>query len=420
MANSAALAIDFGTSNSAAGFVQHTEARLIGIETDAQTMPTALFFDAEERRVVYGRAAQEALIGGDDGRYMRALKSLLGTSLMRESRLLLGQRLDFIAIIGRFLAEVKSRAEAVSGLRFERALSGRPVLFHSADPTRNSQALVDLQECYHAAGFNDVRFMAEPEAAARANRDALAPGDLGLIVDIGGGTSDFTLFRQEGAADIEILASHGLRLGGTDFDRELSLSQVMPHLGMGSEVRHMFGSHTHTAPNGIFSDLATWQKIPFLYTRESRRLAQDLARHAVEPEKLGLLLRALEEELGHDIAFAVEDAKIAANDRQASAPPEIRLDMLERGLRLPLPAALMGATLAEMAARIAAAARATVEQAGREPEEVSKLIFVGGSSLMSVVDMAMHRAFPQAEAHRGAALTAIADGLTLASVSAFD
>jgi hypothetical chaperone protein len=416
---SSTLGIDFGTSNSAAGYAVDGVPHLIDIEGGENTLPTALFFDNEEKQVIYGRSAQEALIAGDEGRYMRALKSLLGTPLMRESRMLLGKRMDFIAIVGRFLAEIKARAEAATGQTFDRALSGRPVMFHSADAVRNAQALVDLTECYQMAGFSEVRFMPEPEAAALANRAVLAPGDLGLIVDIGGGTSDFTLFRQQGDAGIHILASKGLRMGGTDFDRELSLHHVMPHLGMGSQIKHVFGDETHAAPHGVFTDLATWQKIPFLYTREQRRAVDDLAKYAVQPDLLNRLVRVLEDELGHDIAFAVEAGKIAANDMAATAPPEIVLDILERGLRVPLPPAMMAATLTEMARSIAQVASDLVAQADLAPKDVSKLIFVGGSSLMGVIDVAMRGAFPEAELHRGAAMTAIVDGLAMASSHAF-
>lgn len=410
------LGVDFGTSNSAVGITVDGCARLVELEKGSATMPTAVFFDFDERRIVYGNPAQQALIEGDEGRYMRALKSLLGTSLMHESRMLLGKRMDFVAIVAAYLAHLKAQAEAATGRTFSRALSGRPVKFHSANAVRNAQAEVDLRACYLAAGFKDVAFMSEPEAAARANRDVLKPGDLGLIVDIGGGTSDFTLFRQRGAADIDILASNGVRLGGTDFDRELSITQVMPLLGRGTQIKHAFGGQTHTAPGGLFNDFATWQKIPFSYTQETRRMAADLAKYAVEPIKLGRLTRALEEELGHDIAFAVEAAKMKANDVNASALPEVDLSVLEKGLRVPLPAALLSYTLADMAGQIAQAALDTVEDAAA----VDKLILVGGSSLMGVVDGALRTVFPRAQVHRGAALTAIVDGLALASEAAFE
>lgn len=410
----AVLGVDFGTSNSAVGISVEGAAQLIPIEGDATTLPTAVFLDFEARCAIYGSPANAALIAGDEGRYMRALKSLLGTSLMRERRTFLNETVDFITVVGRFLAELKSRAERTTGLVFETVLSGRPVLFHSADPKRNAQALVDLTDCYHAAGFKNVTFMPEPEAAALANRAVLHPGDLGLVVDIGGGTSDFTLFRQGRDNGIDILASHGVRLGGTDFDRALNLAFVMPELGMGSAIRHAFGDQTHVAPNAIFHELATWQKIPFLYTHETRRAARELAQYAVDPAPLNRLMQVLEQEVGHDIAFAVETAKIAAN-MQTSALPDIDLSMIERGLCVPLYPVAMTATLSQMADHVGDAALDTMTQAGVDPDAVDRLIFVGGSSLMQVIEDTLTRRFARAQTHRGAALTAIVEGLALAT-----
>lgn len=411
---SGTLGIDFGTSNSAAGICVDGKPHLIPLEGDAPTMPTAVFFDFDAQEMLVGTRAGEALLRGDEGRYMRGLKSLLGTRLIRESRMLLGERLDFIDIIARFLRTIKARAEDATGQTFSHAISGRPVRFHSGSEDRNAQALVDLTECYARAGFEGVTFLNEPEAAARANRHVLSTGDLGLIVDIGGGTSDFTLFRQKGALEIDILGSYGVRIGGTDFDRRLSITRVMPQLGMGSPIRHAFGNDTHLAPNAIFNDLATWAKIPFLYGPDTLRAAKDLHKYAVHENRLARLVKVLEEELGHDLAFAVEAGKIMANTR-AEEKPVIRVGMLKPKAVIPLPAEMMTEKLSGLAGQIGEAAEATLEQAGVAPDAVTHIIFVGGSSLMQVVEDALTARLPRAAVHRGAALTAIVDGLALAT-----
>ena len=410
---SGTLGIDFGTSNSAAGVCVDGDPMLIPLEGDGQTIPTAVFFDFDTQKMVVGERASRALLDGDEGRYMRGLKSLLGTGLIRERRMLLGERLDFIDIIARFLGVVKKRAEAATGQRFDNAVSGRPVRFHSEDEKRNVQALADLTEAYGRAGFDQVRFLNEPEAAAIASRDVLSPGDLGLVVDIGGGTSDFTLFRQSGS-QIDILGSYGVRIGGTDFDRALSIARVMPQLGMGSPIRHAFGSDTHVAPNAIFNDLATWAKIPFLYGPDTRRAAIELHKYAVEEKRLARLVRVLEEELGHDLAFAVEAGKIMANDPDAEEPV-IDMSILKKGARLPLCVEVMTETLAGLADQIGEAGLACATEAGVAPEAVDKLIFVGGSSLMRVVEQALTTRFTKAAVHRGAAMTGIVYGLALAT-----
>ena len=80
---------------------------------------------------------------------------------------------------------------------------------------------------------------------------------------------------------------------------------------------------------------------------------------------------------------------------------------------------MMAASLAQMAAEIAQVATDLTAQAEVKPDAVTKLIFVGGSSLMGVIDRAMRDAFPQAELHRGASMTAIVDGLAIAAPHAF-
>ena len=130
-------------------------------------------------------------------------------------------------------------------------------------------------------------------------------------------------------------------------------------------------------------------------------------------------MRVLEDELGHDLAFAVEAGKIAANDPAGTALPEIKLGLLETGLTVPLPAAMMWAGLADMADQVGDAALQAVEQAQVAPEAIDRLIFVGGSSLMAVIQGALTQRFPQADVHRGAALTGIVEGLALASETAF-
>jgi hypothetical chaperone protein len=256
------LGIDFGTSNSAVGYAIDGKPYLIAIEDGQDTLPTSIFFDSSIQELRFGRAANASLINRDEGRYMRALKSVLGTSLMHERRYMWGKVMTFVDVISYFLKEVKTRAETTTGQTFTHALSGRPVFFHSDSEEKNQRALEDLTACYHAAGFEHVEFMFEPEAAAIAN-GGFSDGALTLIVDIGGGTSDYCLFR-EGSDSIDVIACNGVRIGGTNFDRTLSIDHVMPHLGYQKLIRREWGKETLTAPNHIFHDLATWEKIPSL------------------------------------------------------------------------------------------------------------------------------------------------------------
>ena len=402
------LGVDFGTSNTAAAVLEGGRPRIIALEPGQKTLPTAVFLDYADRRTLVGSDAVRAMIDGRHGRFMRSLKSILGTPLARARRQFLNERLTLLEIVARFLAEVRQRAESATGARIDSVVAGRPVHFHSADAGRDRQAAADLTECYRLAGFTDLRFLAEPEAAALA----AGPGDgVGLIVDIGGGTSDFTLFRRE-AEGIAVIASHGVRIGGTDFDRALSLAHAMPALGFGGELRNELGLGRNDVPPALFHELASWEKIAFVYGPETLRDARRMARLAVPPARLDRLVTVLENEVGHDIAFAVEAAKIAANrDGQG----EVRLDMVEKGLRPMVgPGELMGG-LWPLAARIGGAARETLAGAGLAPEAVARVIFVGGSSLVQVIDQLMRASFPAARFEYSEVFTAVVDGLAIAA-----
>lgn len=70
----------------------------------------------------------------------------------------------------------------------------------------------------------------------------------------------------------------------------------------------------------------------FLYTPQNRRLAAEIVRPAHQPEKQARLAKVLEDELGHDLSFAVVRGQIAASGRAENA--SILLDWIESGLAI--------------------------------------------------------------------------------------
>ncbi|MEZ1817457.1 hypothetical protein QVM29_32375, partial [Pseudomonas aeruginosa] len=78
----------------------------------------------------------------------------------------------------------------------------------------------------------------------------------------------------------------------------------MPLLGRGSVLRKAMGPGTSPVPNAIYTDLATWEKIPFVNTPQNRRMVAEMVRLAEQPDAMARLSRVLEDDLGHDLAFA--------------------------------------------------------------------------------------------------------------------
>jgi hypothetical chaperone protein len=401
------LGIDFGTSNTSAATLRDGVPVLLDLEPGRTSVPSAVFLDFAARRMLFGTEAVAALVDGRDGRLLRAVKRVLGTPLMREPRQLLNRRMTLLELLVEVLALIRTRAEAAAGHPFTGVLAGRPVIFQP-DPAQDAQAARDLAEAYALAGFQQIAWLTEPEAAARAS--GVTDG-LGLVVDIGGGTSDFTLFRAD-RGRMAVLGTEGLRLGGTDADRILSLAHVMPGLGLGSRIRAEFGPALHDMPVAIYHDLATWERIGFLNAPELARSLKRLTRLAEQPRRLARLQTVVEDGLGFDIAFAVEAGKIAANDTAAG---QITLGMIEPGLRVPLEAQALARDLAPFAQAIADSAARLLARTATPPGDVTHIVHVGGSSLLAPVRAAMAALCPQATGVDTAAFTAVAEGLAIAT-----
>ncbi len=400
------LGVDFGTSNTSAAILHGGRPRLIELEPGRVSVPTAIFLDFSSKRMLFGTEAVEALVAGREGRFLRAIKRVLGTPLMREPRQLLNRRMTLVELVGEVLARLRAQAEAETGERLTHVLAGRPVIFH-AEPERDAQAAVDLAESYRLAGFEEVEWLTEPEAAARACgvRDGL-----GIVVDIGGGTSDFTVFEARDGA-LRVLANEGVRVGGTDADRTLSLAHAMPLLGLGTRLRAEIGGALSEVPVAPYHDLATWERIGFLQTPEMAREVAKMRRVAERPDKLGRLHAVLESGLGFDLAFAVEAGKIAANGEGG----RIDLHLIESGLGAPLSPDRLAKDLGPLAETIAQGARRAAERAGVAPEAMTHVVHVGGSSLLAPVRRALADLFPQAQPVETAAFTAVAEGLAIAA-----
>jgi hypothetical chaperone protein len=193
----------------------------------------------------------------------------------------------------------------------------------------------------------------------------------------------------------------------------VSLSHAMPLLGLGGQVRRQMGAELLPVPRAPYVDLATWAKIPFVYTPETRKLAAEMASLAVDPLAMARFRKVLGEELGHSLAFAVERGKIAANGDGALG--RVAMDPIEPGLFAPITVDSLNDALARHRTALRTAAAETLSLAGCDPGQMDEVILVGGSSLMRLVGEEMQSLFPNATLRTADAFTAVVDGLALAA-----
>jgi len=411
--------VDFGTTNSTVGLCAvGQDPFLVPVEGGDVTIPSALFFSLEDGSVHFGRSAVHEYMDGAEGRFMRALKSILGTSLMKETTQVGRDRLTFQGLIGRFLRSLRGRLEDGHGGVPEHVVFGRPVFFVDGNEEADRTAQDQLEAAAKAEGFRHVEFQFEPVAAALHFERGLNAEALALVVDIGGGTSDFSVLRlspeRSRATDRrdDILSTSGVHVGGTDFDRQLNIARVMPELGLGSSTR----DGKRQLPVWYFNDMATWHKINQLYTPKVMRDIQSLQREAAEPEKLDRYMHLLQHRSGHRLAAQVEKAKIELTDATEAA---IRL--AEPGLTLDLPVnrAEFDAASADLVRRIAQAIDEALRQAGVAAAAIDTVILTGGGAQVPVVRHAALARFPQARAAQTDRFGAVGLGLAVDAARRF-
>ena len=384
---------------------------MLALEDGKATLPSMIFFHAEDMHASYGRAAQADYLSGHDGRLMRSLKSLLGTALIDEHTELNGRALPYRQVLEQFIGELKRRAEHAAGRAFGQAVFGRPVFFVDDDPVADRRAEDTLRTIAHAVGFKEVEFQFEPIAAAFDHESRITAEELVLVADIGGGTSDFSLVRLSPQRALkvdrrdDILASTGVHIGGTDFDKYLSLAGVMPLLGLGSTL-----ASGREMPSAPYFNLATWHTINFAYTRKAWTEILDMRRHATDKPKLENLMDVVRQRSGHWLAMQVEAAKIALSD---AATTHIELSRIEPGRSLLLTRRDFSNAIARQVSLIEETLAALMRDAGVDASRIDTVFFTGGSSSVPLLKERLSALLPQAKSVEGDLFGSIGAGLAL-------
>jgi hypothetical chaperone protein len=412
-----ACGVDFGTSNSTMGWSRQGQPSLLALEDGKQTLPSVVFFNADENEFSYGRAALATYLSGYEGRLMRSLKSLLGSGMIDGQTEVGGRALPFRALLTQFIGELKQRGERAAGRGFDSVVLGRPVHFVDDNADADQLAQDTLEEIARAVGFKHIDFQYEPIAAAFDYESTIDREELVLIADIGGGTSDFSLVRlsPQRALQVErrddILAYGGVHIGGTDFDKYLSLASVMPMLGLGSQL-----NSNSEVPSGYYFNLATWHTINLIYTRKAWQQLQDVYREVRERDKFARLLDLVEQRAGHWLALQVESAKIGLS---AADSVTLDLDRLRPPDTLHLQRADFDASIDHLVVSVEQTVSKLLADAGVKAGDIDSVFFTGGSSGVHLLRHRIAALVPQARQVEGDLFGSIGAGLALDAVRKF-
>ena len=349
---SVAIGIDLGTTNSCAAIMESGRPRLITTAAGATQVPSVFAIDADGKEIV-GVAAAEQAEQNPDGT-VRAAKRLIGRNFHSKSindtrqvftyEMVEGANDDILLNVAKqlytleqisaaILSRIKEVAEQSLGQAVDQAVITVPAYF-------NERQRGSVREAGRMAGFQVLRILNEPTAAALVYGLGIRTNKRVAVYDLGGGTFDISIIDIQGSV-YEVVATGGdTFLGGVDFDDRLM----------------QFVLEDFHAKNGV--DLSF-----------DRRAIQRI-RDAAEATKIALS--------SHDQAHIVLENIYAADGVSLDVDLMVTREKLES-----LTADLVKRTI-DTAKRIFADAKC-------RPSEIDEILLVGGQSRMPLVHRAVER-----------------------------
>lgn len=415
--------IDFGTTNTIAALSQNKEnPELVILENDQTTLPSVLFFDVNNN-VYFGREALNLYMNGKTGRCMRSLKRVLGTDLMALGTSINNHRESFADILRYFLQNVKNKTDMMAKCNVENVVLGRPVHFKDYDNEADSRAENELRSIAVKIGFRNIEFQYEPVAAAFAHERKMEKEQLACVIDIGGGTSDFTILRvgqklaDKADRKDDILANSGVRIGGNDFDKDLSLKCFMPTFGYGS----LQGGKTKydkiiSLPTAPFHMMSEWSSINSMYTYKELNFAKKMLFNAVDQEKVGRFVELIEKELGYLLLNVVENTKIELTTKIKSI---IELKFISDEPKFEVNRLNFENSLNWDIKRIFEKIDECVKQAQVKRDDIKLIILTGGSTEIPFIKNLIAKYFPNADLSQENKFSSVGMGLAYDSIRKF-
>lgn len=355
----------------------------------AQQTKSAMSRASALQHALYGEEAIEAYLQGKTGHLVNSPKSMLGFSLIGNSRSTL------TGITSRIFHHIKQTAQTQAGCSFDGLLLGRPVQFKGSLGTKSTEQALDIiSDAATTAGFSSVDFLEEPAAAAwHAHRSSPTVERKTLIVDVGGGTTDLAFGVVGGVSRRpDIRQAWGMAKGGTDIDREFSMRSFMPAFGKTPD-RHV---------NDLFYQAASVHDL----VRQKQFMACAVNDF---PEPYAGRLRRLQEP-GATVRLnrAVERTKIFLSEKDEAS---IRLGYFEQGLIVKTKRAELEASCDRFLENLARIVGQALEESG----PIEMVYLTGGMSRAPYVVATVQRAIGDAELVFGDASYAVISGLAHAA-----
>ncbi len=204
------IGIDLGTTNSCVAVMEGGKPTVIPNSEGMRTTPSVVAFTKNGERLVGEPAKRQAVTNAE--RTVSSIKRHMGTDYKVSID---GKDYTPQEISAMILQKLKADAEAYLGEKVTEAVITVPAYFNDAQ----RQATKDAGKI---AGLDVKRIINEPTAAALAYGLDDESEQKIMVYDLGGGTFDVSLI-EIGDGVIEVLSTNGdTRLGGDDYDERIT------------------------------------------------------------------------------------------------------------------------------------------------------------------------------------------------------
>ncbi|GIO65616.1 molecular chaperone DnaK [Paenibacillus sp. FSL M7-1455] len=331
------IGIDLGTTNSCVAVMEGGEAVVIPNPEGARTTPSVVGFKKDGERIVGETAKRQAITNPD--RTIISIKRHMGSN---HKEVIDGKEYTPQEISAMILQKLKSDAEAYLGQPVTQAVITVPAYFNDSQ----RQATKDAGKI---AGLEVLRIVNEPTAAALAYGLEKSEDQTILVYDLGGGTFDVSILEL-GDGFFEVKATSGdNHLGGDDFDQVI---------------------------------------IDYLVNEFKKEQGIDLSKDKAAVQRLKDAAEKAKKELSGVLTTTI------------SLPFITVVDGVPQHLEVNLTRAKFEEISADLVERTLGPTRQALSDAGMTPNDIDKVVLVGGSTRIPAVQEAIKKLTGK-EPHKG-------------------
>lgn len=346
--------------------------------------------DANENATVVQDTVIDEDVGAQ-GRLLQSIKTGLRSDSYRGTAVF-GRYYTLQELIALLLCHVRTQAERQLGTTVQEVTLGRPVQF-SDDPALDRRAEQRLRQAAERAGFTEIEFLPEPVAAASFYLNQVTRPETVLVFDFGGGTLDLTVMRADVGRVHELLATHGVLVGGDDLDSSVMRKLVAGHFGAGAAIDMNIDGRPLLFPADLAEELHRWQTIPNLSRPRVLTVIKRAKRYSPEPEKFRALEALVTRNYGFALFEQIEQSKRALSD-QLQTCLTMHADAIN--LDLELTRRDFNIAINEELSNAREGVRKVLALAGIPADAIDAVVTTGGSSVIPIFQKMLTNLLPAA------------------------